>query len=365
MSTSDIEGLQNQLSDVQRQLLQLQKQAPSKEEVSNLEAQVGKQMESLLKSEADMQVRLQDLSKQIDQLQANLEDTNYRLAQLSQQIAATNQELKSVRAAPAPAAEGDEPGAGTAAAAGAPPANPQTLYQTAYNDYLRGNYDLAIREFQDYFDHFPDTDLADNAVYWIGECYYRQGKFRQAISQFDTVVSRYPRSDKLPSALLKKGYSHLQLGERSQGVVQLQHVIAEYPSSDEANLARQRLRSWGLSPADERAKVSTPGRGEPRLVFLCPTANERNMANTKSAAKRHRQSVERRARNRAQRSRMRSAIKELRVRRRAGRGRSEPQELLGPTLKLVDRTRQQGRHPRQHRRPHQVPAVQGRRLPSG
>jgi tol-pal system protein YbgF len=249
VSTSDIEGLQSQLSDVQRQLLQAQKQAPSKEDVSDIEVQVGKRMESLLKSEADMQVRLQDLSKQIDQLQANLEDTNYRLGQLSQQIAATNQELKSVRSAPPPAAEGAEPGAeGAAAAPGATAANPQTLYQTAYNDYLRGNYDLAIREFQDYFDHFPETDLADNAVYWIGECYYRQGKFRQAISQFDAVLSRYPRSDKLPSALLKKGYSHLQLGERSQGVVQLQHVIAEYPSSDEANLARQRLRQLGVEP---------------------------------------------------------------------------------------------------------------------
>jgi tol-pal system protein YbgF len=244
VSTSDIQGLQNQIGDVQRQLLQLQKQAPSKEEVSNLEAQIAKQMESLLKSEADMQVHLQDVSNQIDQLQANLEDTNYRLAQLSQQIAATNQELKTSRPAPAPPAEGEAPPEGTPPAAAA--SNPQALYQSAYNDYLRSSYDLAIREFQDYLDHFPDTDLADNAVYWIGECYYRQGKFRQAISQFDAVVSRYPRSDKLPSALLKKGYSHLQLNERSQGVVQLQHVVAEYPSSDEANLARQRLRELGV-----------------------------------------------------------------------------------------------------------------------
>jgi tol-pal system protein YbgF len=246
VSTSDIEGLASQIADVQRQLLQLQKQAPSKEEVSNLEAQVGRQMEALLRSEADMQVRLQDLSHQIDQLQANLEDTNYRLAQLSQQIAATNQELKTFRTAPPPpATEGEPP------AAGAPPgptANPQDLYQSAYNDYLRGSYDLATREFQEYIDNFPATDLADNAVYWIGECYYRQGKFRQAIAQFDTVVGRYPRSDKLPSALLKKAYAHLQLRERQPGVAQLQQVIRDYPTSDEANLARQRLREEGVEP---------------------------------------------------------------------------------------------------------------------
>jgi tol-pal system protein YbgF len=252
VTPQDIEGLNSQLADIQRQILQAQKQAPSKEEVSNLEASMGRQMEALLKTEADMQVKLQGLSSQIDELQAKLEDTNYRLAQLSQQIAATNQELKTFRNTPAPVAAPSspdeqqppqqqppqqDPGSG---------ADPQTLYNSAYNDYLKGNYDLALREFQEYLDNFPTTDLADNATYWIGECFYRQRRFRQAVDQFDNVLSRYPRSDKVPAATLKKGYAHLELGERSQGVVQLRHVIRTYPNSDEANLARQRLREIGV-----------------------------------------------------------------------------------------------------------------------
>ena len=264
VTPQDIEGLNAQLSDIQRQVLQLQKQAPSKEEVSTqmstLGTNMGRQMESLLKTEADMQVKLQDLSSQIDELQAKLEDTNYRLAQLSQQIAATNQELKTFRPLP-PAAVPD----GTAEPGGAPQpvdpqgsrnpgpgagggggADPQTLYNSAYNDDLKGSYDLALREFQEYLDNFPATDLADNATYWIGECYYRQRRFRQAVEQFDTVLERYPRSDKVAAATLKKGYAHLELGERSQGVVQLRHVIRQYPTSDEANLARQRLREIGV-----------------------------------------------------------------------------------------------------------------------
>ena len=188
-------------------------------------------MQSLLKTEADMQVKLQDLSGQIEELQAKLEDTNYRLSQLSQQIATTNQELKA--SAPSAAAR-----AGRAvrprrrpAAQSPPPAqpprracrrrwrhDPKSLYDAAYNDYLKGNYDLALREFQEYLANFPATDLSDNATYWIGESYYRQKRFRQAIEQFDAVLSRYPRSDKVPSALLKKGYAHLELGERPQGV---------------------------------------------------------------------------------------------------------------------------------------------------
>lgn len=249
VSSTDIEGLQSQLNEIQRQILQVQREAPSKEEVSSLEASVGRQMEMLLKSEADMQVRLGGLSDQIEQLQAKLEDTNYRLAQLSQTIAATNQELKSYRNAP-PAyypAPGEGGGEGAESGGAVQPrspatSDPESVYQAAYNDYLRGNYDLAERQFQDYLATFPDSELADNAVYWIGEAYYRQRRFRQAIEQFDQVLNRYPRSDKLPSAVLKKGYAHLELGERSQGVVQLQYVLREYPNSDEANLARERLR---------------------------------------------------------------------------------------------------------------------------
>jgi tol-pal system protein YbgF len=266
VTSSDIEGLRSQLSDVQRQVLQVQKQSSSKEEVQSLEASVGKQMDSLLKTEADMQVKLQDLSSQIEALQAKLEDTNYRLAQLSQQIAATNQELKSFRGAPpAPTGPVGQPvpeggGAPPPPPAGAGPSgagaadrgdrssggDPQTLYNAAYNDYLKSSYDLALRGFQQYLESFPSTALAANATYWIGECYYRQRRYRQAIEQYDAVLNRYPRSDKTASALLKKGYAHLELGERSQGVVQLQHVLRQFPTSDEANLARQRLREIGV-----------------------------------------------------------------------------------------------------------------------
>jgi tol-pal system protein YbgF len=246
VSSQDIEGLQSQLSDIQRQMLQLQKQAPSKQEVENLEASVGKQMDSLLKTEADMQVKLRDLSGQIDELQAKLEDTNYRLAQLSQQIAATNQELKTFREQQAqPPVPSPDAGTGQSPV-GSGGADPQSLYNAAYNDYLKGSYDLSLREFQEYLANFPNTDLSDNATYWIGECYYRQRRYRPAVEQFEAVLNRYPHSDKAASATLKKGYAQLELGDRQQGIAQLRQVIRLFPTSDEANLARQRLRELGV-----------------------------------------------------------------------------------------------------------------------
>jgi tol-pal system protein YbgF len=189
-----------------------------------------------------MLVGLEQLSDQIEQLQANLGDTNYRLAQLSQQITATNQELQAVRSSLGGALRGPS----TTVRSQPPPENPRDLYQSAYNDYLSGNYDLAILGFRRYLEAFPETDLADNAAYWIAESNFSQRKYSQAIKEFDDILQAYPRSDKTPSIMLKKGYSYLEMGQREQGLVQLRSVIRQFPETDEANLARQRLVSLGV-----------------------------------------------------------------------------------------------------------------------
>lgn len=246
VSSSDIDQLRAQIAEVQRQVLQIQMQTSSKEEVAELQQALRQQTDQLLKAEADMRADLGNLSSQISELQGQLEDTNYRLSQLSQQIAATSQDLKAARSA----GPSGTPGAGPAASV--PSADPESLYQTSYSDYLRGNYDLALLGFRQYLEAFPDTDLADNASYWIGECYYRQQKYTEAIHEYDQVLTRWPRSDKTASALLKKGYAQIELGQRAEGIAQLQRVVSSFPNSDEANLARQRLQSLGVANSAPR-----------------------------------------------------------------------------------------------------------------
>lgn len=239
-SSTDLEAIKAQLSDVQLQVLQLQKQTPSKSEIAELETSLTGRLEELLRAEADLSTDLGALSGQIEQLESKLEDTNFRLQQLAQQIAATNQELQAVRSA-------TEEARARAATRPQPvnPTDPRTLYDTAYNDYLQGNYDLAILGFRQYVENYRGTELADNAIYWTGECFYRQGKYQKAIEQFDEVL-RSEGSDRIASALLKKGYAYLQLGQRAQGVVHLQTVICEHAATDEAEIASQQLRELGI-----------------------------------------------------------------------------------------------------------------------
>ncbi len=238
-TSTQLESIQKQLADIQLQVLQLQKQGPSKAQVEELESSVSGRIQDLLESEADLRLEVGTLAESIEQLEDKLEETNFRLQQLSQQIAATNQELQVVRNAAERARIPPPPRP-------AAPADPQALYDAAYNDYQQGNIDLAILGFQEYAEAYPDSELADNATYWLGECYYRQGKFQRAVAQYDVLLSDFQRSDHTASALLKKGYAYIELGERAQGIVQLQNVFCEYRGTDEARLAGQRLQEMGI-----------------------------------------------------------------------------------------------------------------------
>lgn len=241
VSSTDLDAIKTQLQDIQLQVLQLQKQSPSKSELASLEKTVVEQIQTLVRSEAEVQADVGALATRIEQLEDKLAETNFRLTQLSQQIAATNLDLQAIRNA------AEEARVRTASPPPVVnPTDPQALYDTAYNDYLEGNFDLAILGFRQYAESYQNTDLADNATYWIGECYYRQGKFQKAIEQFDLVLTRFERSDRVPSALLKKGYAYFELGQRAQGVVHLQNVIREHQGTDEAHLANQRLAEMGV-----------------------------------------------------------------------------------------------------------------------
>lgn len=264
VSTSDFEAAQRQIAELQDELAGLKRTASSKEEVQNVNVRIAEQTEQLLRSNATLVAKVDAIEDRLQTTTGGIEQSSHRMDQLAQQMAKAQRDLDDIRALvallqqQAPAASpvtpaAGEPAAGTAPssqvtvpAAPVPTGDPNQIYQAAYRDYQRGNYDLAIEGFRDFLAVNKVGDLADNAEYWIGESLFSQKKYREAIEQFDVVVSKYPRSDKVPGALLKKGYSYISIGERAQGVVQLQYVIHEHPSSQEAGLARQRLRQLGI-----------------------------------------------------------------------------------------------------------------------
>jgi len=102
-------------------------------------------------------------------------------------------------------------------------------YKKALSFYNAKNYTKAAAMFEAIAENYPGHDLADNALYWIGECRYTQKDYEGAIAAFERVVRDYPKGSKVPDALLKIGYSYLTLDDRVNAQSFLKKVVKEYP----------------------------------------------------------------------------------------------------------------------------------------
>ncbi|MFQ5639343.1 MAG: tol-pal system protein YbgF [bacterium] len=239
-SSKRINTYQTQIDNLKREIRFLKdRNSQLEREQDDLKARLDEQVLSIRQNKADLSSQLLEVSRQLEEVQNQLQETNDRMTALMQRAGS----MRSMQ----PASSVITPESDTSSVAQtAPPSSfgldeSREIYNTAYRDVLRGNYQLALQGFQQFIQQYPNTDLTDNAQYWLGEVYYAQGRFPDAIEEFEKVVKWYPNSEKRSPALLKIGYSYINVEEFEQGKLYLQEVIKDFPDSQEANLARGRL----------------------------------------------------------------------------------------------------------------------------
>jgi tol-pal system protein YbgF len=115
------------------------------------------------------------------------------------------------------------------------------LYKDAYESFQKGNLDAARKKFETFIRQYPNTELSDNAQFWIGETYYLKKDYEKAILEYEKAISKYPEGDKVPAALFKQAIAFLDLGDKTNGRNLLKRVIERYPHSDQAEMAKKRL----------------------------------------------------------------------------------------------------------------------------
>lgn len=199
---------------------------------------------NLQKQQTDASGRSDQLSGQIQALNDSIDELKVRLTQVSKQL----QDLQSAQQSQAAALAQQQQQ--QQAQQNAPP--PDVLYNNALRDYTGGNNDLATQEFSDYVKFYPNTDLAGNAYFYLGEIEFKQANYQQAVQSYDQVLQNFPGGNKAASAQLKKGFALIELGKQDDGVGELRHLIQRYPHSPEALQARDRLRKLGVPTTAKR-----------------------------------------------------------------------------------------------------------------
>jgi tol-pal system protein YbgF len=115
-------------------------------------------------------------------------------------------------------------------------------YQAAFELLKEQRYEPAAMAFQQFLVSYPDSQLADNAQYWLAESYYVTQKFVEALAEFEKVIDHYPNSRKVPDALLKVGYCNYELKRFNDARAALGRVQSDYPDTTAARLAEQRIK---------------------------------------------------------------------------------------------------------------------------
>jgi tol-pal system protein YbgF len=188
------------------------------------------QSDELQRRGAELQGRIESLEHEGNATAVRQRDL---YIDLDERILALEESLKT-----AGAGSGSTPAAGLPVPGGSDRDN----YQAALELIKEQRYDAAEKAFKQFLVSFPDSQMADNAQYWLAEAFYVTDRFDEALKQFTTVVNDYPRSRKVPDALLKMGFCSYELKRWNDAKTALSRVQAEFADTTAARLAEQRLK---------------------------------------------------------------------------------------------------------------------------
>jgi tol-pal system protein YbgF len=187
--------------------------------------------------------RVGDLQASLTELLDRLDVLNARIAKLE---AAQNQPVAAA-ARPVvvqPAAAQTQPAA--VASTGARPALHDAQIAEEYRKAIvlvsQNKATDARAVFQRVFDQDPSGDLADNALFWIGETYFGAGDYSNAMRYYERVAKEYADQNKAPDAIYKLGIAFERTGDLGMARRTFDEVIAKYPYSSPAAAARMELK---------------------------------------------------------------------------------------------------------------------------
>lgn len=198
----------------------------------------GKKKQPSASGSAVADKRIARLQKQIESLKKELKKKDLEIAELKSQLQAPQKSQGTLH-------RNESSGADFYPA-------PSTGFSKVSSDEYKAKYEQALELFKQHryrealtvFENLlasdTNNDLADNAQYWIGECYYAMGRYREAIMAFEKVFT-FKFSNKNDYAQFKIGQCYYQLGDKQRARREFQELLDNYPDSELVPRAREYL----------------------------------------------------------------------------------------------------------------------------
>jgi TolA-binding protein len=174
--------------------------------------------------------KLSQVSTRLDQLMQKLDDNAEYMRDVSARVdlLATRQGIPTLGEYKPPAA--------TSVAAETLPEEGRSIFEMAELDRNRGNIALAKSGFEEFLSKYGNSELSDDALYWLGDLSYGEGENAAALGYFEDMLDRFPASERTPAALYKGRACLLNLGRKDEAWAMGGTLVEKYPDSAEAAL---------------------------------------------------------------------------------------------------------------------------------
>lgn len=157
------------------------------------------------------------LSGKVEALEFENKNLNEQVRGLQSRVEAKERELRQMKqtAAPSPAEELK---------------GPEAEYNDALKHYQDGDFEKAEKGFSSFVAKYPRNDLADNALFWLGEGYMARKMQRNAITKFQDLIEKYPKSDMRCEAMKNQITCLKELGMEKEAAAFVKVRGAECPN---------------------------------------------------------------------------------------------------------------------------------------
>jgi tol-pal system protein YbgF len=213
--------------------------AASHRAIAELDSIIGKESVPYRSRRADMGTRVDELQTRVEILESLVKENRYRISQIS------------LRGGPAMEAPGGTGGQAQEDSVLLQASLAQHLYETAYVDYTKGDFESAIAGFSDFVTGFPMTDFSDDAQFMIARSHFLLGDYDAAITEFRKVLDNYPSGDRVPPAMYNLGLCYIEIGDVETAREYFKIVVSRYPTTPEAREAQSMLDTLPPPAPDE------------------------------------------------------------------------------------------------------------------
>lgn len=107
----------------------------------------------------------------------------------------------------------------------------QAAFDAGVHAAQAGRQSEAKSLLEGFVSRYPDSPLAGEAYYWLGESYLAGGDYQSAASRFLDAATLYPSNAKAPDSLVRLGMTLSLLGQNQVACSTLAEVRQRYPGA--------------------------------------------------------------------------------------------------------------------------------------